>query len=363
MIIKRDLLAQIEPYLSTKQAIVITGMRRVGKTTLLRNIFDTISSNNKLFLDLENILNQKIFEETDYEAIKSTWESQGIDFKQRVFLFLDEIQFIKNVPSIVKYFIDHYQVKFFLTGSASFYLKNVFSESLSGRKFIFELYPFSFDEFLTLKNESMGVPRAASGVSQAIYLKLDRLYTEYMEFGGFPDVILAAAKEEKKRILEDIISSYIHLEVMRLSDFRKIHVIRDLILLLAERVGQKLEIQKLGVVLGISRETVMNYLAFLEGTYAISLVKPFSRSLDVEIRKTPKIYFCDSGLANHLGRITQGSLFEQNIFQNIRHQGEINYYQKKTGSEIDFILSKKTAYECAKTSWRRRAGKSSLTKG
>ena len=90
-------------------------------------------------LNKQHYLNRKYFEEYNYERIKISFEALGIDFTRKPFIFLDEIQFMKTLPSVVKYFIDHYQVKFFLTGSAGFYLKNLFTESLAGRKYIFEL--------------------------------------------------------------------------------------------------------------------------------------------------------------------------------------------------------------------------------
>ena len=140
MIKPRLIFKEIEPYFDSPEAIVITGMRRTGKTTLLNSIYQRIKSKNKVFLDLENPLNRKYFEEENYEQIRWAFEALGIDFKNKSFIFLDEIQFVKNLASVVKYFIDHYKVKFFLTGSASFYLKNIFTETLAGRKYIFELF-------------------------------------------------------------------------------------------------------------------------------------------------------------------------------------------------------------------------------
>lgn len=345
MIIKREIYQKIEPFFKSKEAIIITGMRRVGKTTLIKSIFDQIDSGNKIFLDLENPLNQKYFEAIDFEQIKITLETLGIDFEKKSFVFLDEIQQVKNVPQIVKYFIDHHKVKFFLTGSASFYLKNLFSESLSGRKYIFELFPFSFQEFLRLKEVNLKIPQKHSQINKAVFETIHRHYQEYLKFGGFPQVIAKKTITEKKKSLNDIFSSYFQLEVKQLSDFKKSGKIRDLLLLLTERIGSKLDIQKLSQELGIARPTVYEYLAFLQGTYFITLIKPFSASRDVEIRKTPKVYFCDCGLANNLTSLSKGALFEQNIFQNLRLKGEVNYYQRKTGAEIDFILDKKSAYE------------------
>ncbi len=345
MIVKRKLYNKIEPYLDSKEAIIITGMRRTGKTTLLSFIYDKIDHKNKLFLDLENPLNQKYFNEENFEQIKFSLETLGIDFSKKAFVFLDEIQLIKNIPQIVKYFIDHYKVKFFLTGSASFYLKNLFSESLAGRKYVFELFPFDFHEFLQLKQINLKIPSKHSQINEAIFKTLFRYYDEFLKFGGFPQVIEKKSIKEKKQALNDIFTSYFQLEIKQLSDFRKTDKVRDLILLLAERTGNKLDIKKISQELNVSRATIYDYLSFLEATYFIKLARPFSKSRDVEIRKIPKVYFCDSGLVGNITSISKGSLFEQNVFQGLRLNGEVNYYQRKTGAEIDFILDKKKSFE------------------
>jgi len=345
MLLERKIFKPIWSYLETKEAIIITGMRRTGKTSLLRFIYERTPSTNKIFLDLENPLNQKYFEEINYEKIKSTLEFLGLNFTQKVYLFLDEIQLVRNLPRVVKYLIDHYKIKCFLTGSASFYLRNLFTESLVGRKYIFELFPLDFEEFLLFKGSKIKLPDRKSKITRPIFDTISNLYDEYIYYGGFPEVVLKTNFEEKKKSLEDIFTSYFQLEVLRLGDFRKNEVIRDLILLLLERVGAKLDINKISSELGISRITVKQYISFLEGTYFIKLVRPFSRNRDTEIRKMPKVYLCDSGLVNHFSKISEGNLFENNIFQNLRMRGEINYYQKKSGVEIDFILNKEIGIE------------------
>jgi predicted AAA+ superfamily ATPase len=345
MIKSRFIFNEIKRYLASPEAIIITGMRRTGKTSLLRYIYDQIDSKEKLFLDLENPLNRRYFEEKDYERIKISLEVLGINFRGMSFIFLDEIQFIRNLPSIIKYFIDHYKVKFFLTGSVSFYLKNLFTESLAGRKYIFELFPLSFREFLLFKESPLKIPKKASGITRAAFDSLSTLFDEYLLFGGFPGVVLKSSVEEKKKALDEIFTSFFQLEVLQLGDFRKNEVIRDLMLLLIERIGSKLDIQKLSKELSISRPTLIEYISFLENTYFIKRVKPFSKGKGVEIRKIPKVYVCDTGLTNHFGRPDRGSLFENSVFHSLRLKGELNYYQKKSGVEIDFILNKKEAYE------------------
>lgn len=345
MINPREIYEKIRPYFDSPEAIIVTGMRRTGKTTLLHLVFDQIKSENKLFLDLENPLNRKYFEETNYDRIKVSLEFLGIDFTGRPFIFLDEIQMVKNLPSVVKYFIDHYHVKFFLTGSASFYLKNLFTESLAGRKYIFELFPLSFREFLLFKESALRIPETAIDITRPIYEAIRPLYDEYILFGGFPGVVLKSSAEEKRKALEEIFSSFFQLEILQLGDFRRNDVIRDLILLLIQRLGSRLDIQRISRELGISRPTLSEYISFLEGTYFIKRIRPFSSGKDTEIRKMPKVYVCDTGLANHLARLDPGSLFENSIFQNLALKGELNYYQKKGGTEIDFIVDKSHAYE------------------
>ena len=341
----RFILEDIRPYFNSPEAIIVTGMRRTGKTTLLRLIYEQIDAPNKIFLDLENPLSRKYFDTDNYEGIKISLEFLGLNFAQRPIVFLDEIQFVKRLPSIVKYFIDHYQVKFFMTGSASFYLKHLFSESLAGRKYIFELFPLNFREYLIFKDVSFKIPEQAAAVSRPIFDQIAPLYEEYMIFGGFPGVVLKSSAEEKKRALDDIFSSFFQLEILQLGDFRKNEIIRDLILLLMQRLGSKLDVQKLSKESGVSRQTLNAYLAFLEGTYFIKTIRPFGKGRDTEIRKTPKVYICDTGLANHFARLDPGALFENSVFQNLRLRGNLNYYQKKNGREIDFILDQKQAYE------------------
>lgn len=348
MIIERKIFQEIQQYLNSKEAIIITGMRRTGKTSLLNFIYNKIPSSNKIFLDLENPINQGYFKEINYEKIKTTLKFLGLDFNQRSYLFLDEIQLLKNLPKIIKYLIDHYNIKCFLTGSCSFYLKNLFAESLVGRKIIFELFPFDFEEFLILKKSKLKLPDK-NKLTKPIFDTISPLYDEYCYFGGFPEVILKDNFSKKKKALEDIFTSYFQLEILRLKDFRKNEIIKDLILLLMERVGSKLDIKKLSSELEISRITLKEYLDFLEGTYFIKTIKPFSRHKDIEIRKMPKVYLCDSGLLNQFAKIDQGRLFENNVLQNLRIRGEVNYYQKKSGVEIDFILNKKIAIEVKTT--------------
>jgi predicted AAA+ superfamily ATPase len=353
MIKPRLILDKIRPHYDSPEAIIITGMRRTGKTTLLNLIFSQVESANKILLDLENPLNRKYFEELNYEKVKSSLEVLGIDFTRKAHIFLDEIQFVRRLPSVVKYLIDHYQAKFFLTGSASFYLKNLFSESLSGRKFIFELFPLTFREFLVFKDSALKIPENPRDIARPVFESISPLYDEYLRFGGFPGVVLKTNAPEKTMALDDIFTSYFQWEVLQFGDFRKNAMIRDLIVLLAQRIGSKLDIQKVSKELGITRPTLYEYLAFLEGTFFIKLIRPYASGKNSEIRKSPKVYLCDTGLANRLANLDEGRVFENSIYQNLRQKGEVAFYERKNGAEIDFLLDKAHAFEAKMTPQQR----------
>ncbi len=341
-IVERDIFPEIEKYMDSPEVLVLTGCRQSGKTTTLRYFFDKLTSSNKLFLDLENILNRRYFEEEDYEAIKAAFELQGIDFSKRPYIFLDEIQYVKNLPSVVKYLKDHYDVKFFLTGSASFYLKNLFSESLAGRKYIIHIYPLTFSEFIRFKGHKI---KYSESLPYVVCKHLDSLFSEYISFGGFPAVVLKTTEKEKRNKLQDIFSSYFEMEVEKLRDFAKLKKVRDTLLLLFLRSASLVDISRLAQELEISRITLKEYMDFFEKTFFFDFVKPYSASKDVEIRKRAKVYPVDVGLAKEMGFSESGGLFEIALYQNIKVKHTVNYYRLKNGQEIDFIVDAQDALE------------------
>lgn len=349
MFYPRKLLSDLEEQIETREIIVLTGMRRVGKTTLYQALFEKIESNNKAFLDLENPLEQRVFEEKDYNNILANFEEYGVNPEGKMYIFLDEIQAQPEAVKAVKYLYDHHDIKFFLTGSSSFYLKNLFPESLAGRKFIFELYPLDFEEFLIFKGKKKKFwPALAEKDKNKNYIaceKEKKLYDEYLEFGGFPEVVLAGNRERKAMKLEDVFKSYFEKDVRVLADFSKIDTFRDLILLLSQRIGSKLDVTKISSEMGITRATCYSYLAFLQGTYFISLITPFSRSVDREISGSKKVYFCDTGMANRFAKLSQGRLLENSVFNNLRKFGRLNYYQKRSGAEVDFVVDETIGIE------------------
>lgn len=344
---EREVYNELETHLKNKQITVITGLRRVGKTTAVKHLLNSIKSENKLYLDMERVENRYLFNQTNYKDIELSLQVEGIDFSKKAYIALDEIQLVPNITSVVKYLYDTYSIKFIVTGSSSFYIKNRFSESLAGRKRIIEMEPLSFNEYLKFKGEK--TPNLSKNnffnFNLTFYNKYKKHYDSYLKFGGFPEVVLAKKDTDKIEYLKDIVNSYIELDIKLLSDFALSDDLYKLILLLVERVGTKLDYTKIGSTIGINRQKIKDYISLLEYTYFIKLLPPFTTNRDREISLQKKIYFADNGLLTALGNVNAGALLENMVAVQLARKGQLNYYAKKTGQEIDFIFDGKTAIE------------------
>jgi hypothetical protein len=349
MFINRKIYPELLKHAKTPLVTVLTGMRRTGKTTLVKQLLLDLENKNSIFLDFQRLDIRELFEEKNYEAIRNNLLSQNLSPKNMI-VAIDEMQLAPDAPSAIKYLYDHYGIKFIVTGSSSYYLKNLFSESLSGRKKIFELYPLDFGEFLAFKNIRV---RSGDWKNDAFntleYNRLSSYYEEFILFGGFPQVVLVENEADKRDNLKDILSSYISIDIKTLADFSDERTVYALIKLLANRVGSKLDYSKLSRLIGVSRTTVKNYVSFFEKTYLLRTIGVFTRNTDREIVKARKLYFCDTGLVNILSEISSGAQFENTVFNQLAGVGQVQYYSLKNGNEIDYILDEKLALESKET--------------
>ena len=347
---KRLLYHALAKYCDHKNAILITGMRQVGKTTLMRQIFDE-TSEPKLWFDFDNPLDQKVFEDEDfrliYKRLSGTGKGNG-----RLSVFIDEIQNFPEITRIIKYLIDHEGVKFYVTGSSNFYLKNLFPESLSGRKFLYELPPLSFREFLYFRDrislaEAMDTSLANACKHNSIFMHKERIheYEEYCAYGGFPEVVTTADTATKVLVLKNIFASFFEKDLRILSDYADIRELRDLILLLVPRVGSMLNVTRIAGELGIDRVKVYRLLEFLQGTFLLRLLPKFSRSVDRSVAGGKKVYFTDTGLLNTIGKLNDAQIFENAVINQLAAYGSVSFYNKRNTAEIDAVLDGKTAFE------------------
>src|SRR3989338_7516391 len=197
---KRFLYYELVKYLNHKNALLITGMRQVGKTTLMRQVYEKVKE-PRLWFDFDNPLDQKVFEDIDYQAVYKRLTGMA-KRGAKLSVFIDEIQNFPEITKVIKYLIDHHSVKFYLTGSSNFYLKNLFPESLSGRKFLHELPPLSFQEYLYFKDvvslkEVQNFTLQGAYKKNSIFAHKGRIseYEDFFTYGGFPEVVTT---EDKK---------------------------------------------------------------------------------------------------------------------------------------------------------------------
>lgn len=350
---KRILFYELAKYLADKEALVITGMRQVGKTTIMRQIYDFCKNKSKLWFDFENPLDVKIFEDIDYNNIFKRLDSmKDKKDKKGIMVFIDEIQIFPEITKIIKYLIDHYSVKFVVTGSSNYYLKNLFPESLSGRKFLFKLEPLSFREYLYFQEKISVKQACVSNLTDAIlqnsifyHKKFEVDYDNFLRFGGFPAVVLENNETTKEQILKNIFASFFEKDLKILSDYKDMQELRDLLLLLVPRIGSTVDVSRLASELGVNRPKIYHYLEFLQGTFIINLLPRYAKGIDKTVAGGRKVYFSDTGLLKILGNVNDAQLFENAVINQLSLYGKISFYNKRNTAEIDVILEKKFAFE------------------
>jgi len=348
---KRSLFGAILPQLYHKNAIVITGMRQVGKTTLMSQLYNEFEG-KRLWFDLDNPLDQMIFENINYNAIYNDLVRMS-DAKnnERLLVCIDEIQNLPEITKIIKYLIDHFGVKFIVTGSSNYYLRNLFPESLSGRKFLYVLPVLSYREFLFFNGRisedqvSLNLDEVIRPKSKVNILQTKELYSDYLEFGGFPEVVLTPDRETKKQILKNIFASFFEKDIKVFTELKDVRELRDLILLLAARNGNLIDVTKLASELEINRVKIYNYLEFLEGIFFLKMIPKYSKSIDRSVAGGKKVYFSDTGILKLVAKITDGQLLETAVANQLSYYGDLSFYNKRNRSEIDFILNKEIAFE------------------
>lgn len=284
---EREIHKQISKYLPLPQIIALTGLRRVGKTTLMHKIvLDFI----EIGFDARNIIYFSFddFRETEirevmrgYEALMEKNLRQG-----KYLLLLDEIQKLTNWEDQVKRIYDIYgkNIKIIISGSESMFIKKKSKETLSGRIFEFKVETLSFKEFLSFK----GVEHKPAGLYEK---ELARLFEEYMLCQGFPELVGIKDKSViKKYVKEGIVEKVIYRDLPQLFKIKDIAVLESLLGIIMEEPGQLIEISDLAKELKLSRQTLSNYLVYLEEAFLIRKLYNYSKNKRKTERKLKKYY-------------------------------------------------------------------------
>jgi uncharacterized protein len=351
MLIKRYLLDDLVKHLPSKEMSLITGPRQAGKTTLMLQLQDYLTGKGEktvfLSLDFERDFPHFMSQSALLERIRLEFgRSSG-------YVFIDEIQRKENAGLFLKGIYDmQTPYKFIISGSGSVELKEKVHESLSGRKRMFELNTVTLKEFINFKTGYKYKDRLRK------YFQVRKtdgigLLMEYLNFGGYPRVILEDALDEKLKIIDEIYRSYIEKDIAYLLRVERIDAFGNLIRLLAGQTGNMINFNELSSTLGIAVQTVQNYVTYAEKTFVIKRLTPYFRNLRKEISKSPVMYFYDTGMRNfvvrHFGRYTMlselGFVFQNLIYQLLsektRHDGStIHFWRTKDKAEVDFIINR-----------------------
>lgn len=343
--------------LDSGRILLLLGPRQVGKTTLLRQFKEYCEDQGRksYFFSLEDLSLRALLDEDPkniFQIIGSLATTENKD-SSKIVVCIDEIQYLKNPSNFLKYLYDMHgeNIKIVVTGSSAFYINKKFSDSLAGRKHIYEMMSLDFQEFLTFRD----ITQKDSPDSILMYENLRPYYYEYLTYGGYPAVVLAKTIEEKKELLKELAYSYtkkdvLDYDVSSQDDYLKIMKV------LAGQVGGLLNIDSLYNILDIPRTTVSRYINIMNRSYHIATVHPYFNNLKKELKKMPKVFFLDLGLRNFLmgnfgsydARIDKGALLENAVFLALLskyEKEEIYFWRTHTKQEVDFVIPNKIAYE------------------
>jgi hypothetical protein len=346
--IERSVVKNINKYIKTDDIIVLHGARQVGKTTIMKMLYEKIKT-PKYYFDLEDsrflsICNNGI------EEIISFLQQKGIikNQKDNCYIFIDEVQYLSNPSSLLKITYDHYKnIKLIVSGSSSFNIKKKFKDSLVGRTVDFEIFPLNFEEFLIFKEQKTDLTKEIT--NELIIKNLTSLYKEFVLYGGYPKIVLTNEIEKKETYLQQIIDTYINKDIRDLANVKYIDRFNKLVQVLATQSGNLLNVDELSNTTKLARQTIEEYLFILEATYIIKLVPPYHNNIRSELFKMPKVFFYDTGILSMLwlkmlAKELIGNIFETSVFSELlkKYKKEnVYFWRTQSKKEIDFIIKDK----------------------
>lgn len=329
-LIPRAMQTTLQDAFETFPVITLCGPRQSGKTTLCRSVFPSLP-----YVNLEDFTAGQLAAE-DPKGFLAQYPDGAI---------IDEVQHVPGLFSQIQVLVDEDRFKgvssrkFILTGSSNFALLPDLRQSLAGRTGVFTLMPLSTNEII---DGGFG----------------DTSMEEMIVAGGYPGVWTHAVMQ-RRQILDSYINTYVERDVRRLMEVKDLRKFSIFIRLCAARIGSELNKSSLAVEVGVTVPTIESWLSVLEASFVIYLLPPWYANIGKRLVKSPKLYFCDTGIACNLlginaapqleGHPMRGALFENLVVNNTRKWGlnrgvkeMLSFYRDKTGREIDLIIESDT---------------------
>ncbi len=342
--IERILEKQILAKINKKKAIILMGPRQVGKTTLLKSLFE--KSTEIIWLNGDEPDIQSIFENISSKRLEAIIGNKKM-------IIIDEAQRIPEIGLKLKLITDQLiNVQLIATGSSAFELSNKLNEPLTGRKWEFKMYPISFQEM----------------VNHHGLLNEIRLLPHRLVYGFYPDVVNHPGNE--KEILKQLSDSYLYKDLLMIDQIKKPSALVKLLQALALQIGSQVSYHELAQICGLDGKTIEKYMMLLEQSYIIFRLTSFSRNQRNELKKSRKVYFFDNGIRNSLianfeqieNRTDIGALWENYLVSErvkylaYKQKWVNNWYWRTTEQqEIDYVEEENGQLSAYEFKWNPKA--------
>ncbi|KYK32853.1 MAG: hypothetical protein AYK22_01655 [Thermoplasmatales archaeon SG8-52-3] len=345
--VRRDLFFKIKNWIDRKEIISILGVRRSGKTTLLFETIDylinekKVNSDNIFFIKADDDRVEK------KDLIKKLLDEYLIwrNPQDKIYIFIDEVHEIPEWQKTLKriYDLNDENKKIFISGSNASLLKEELSYLLTGRFAYFELFPFSFREFIRAQNIS--VKNETDILRQKNTLR--NLLLSYIEYGGFPEIVLEKDKNRKDELLQFYFESILYRDIVKRKNIRNVEKLDRLVKWYLQNISVYANYDKLGKICDLSTDTIGEYTRFLEDAYLVFVINILAYSVKKQFVNPKKIYCVDPGIRRIVGFIfseDSGRIYENIVFTHLKQTGRDIYYWKNK-NECDFITKNKEIVE------------------
>lgn len=324
-------LQDLRRYLNYKHIIILTGLRRVGKTSLMKLIISEllqhVEANHIFYISLDDYLIQK---NSILEIVNEFRRIHKIKVEEKIYLFFDEVTYKDDFQIQLKNIYDSQNAKIFVASSSASKLRDK-KARLTGRAITLDIKPLDLNEFLYFRN--IEIKKRDSQLYKSYFL-------DYIQTGGLPENVLNPSREYLMSLVDDIIQK----DITAFHGLKNHQILRDYFTLLMERSGKQLSINKIGKILEISADTSKRYLNYFESTFLIYLLPRWGKT-NQKLLSAKKIYASDLGIKYlFIGSRDIGSYFENYIYIELKDK-KVLYYLYENGIEIDFYTDDKILIE------------------
>jgi len=311
-------------FLEKKDILFLTGLRRIGKTTILKQLIqkllrEDVKASDILFINLDSF---NFLEYSIHQIVEKYRELHKKSTRDFFYLFLDEVTSKENFETELKSLYDNENIKIICSSSIATFMRDK-KAHLTGRTRTMEIMPLTFQEFLQFRNIT---------IKKSDNAKLEAHFKDYLKIGGIPYYVLT----EDQDYLTELVQSIIYKDIVAYHNITNETIIKELFALLCHRVGKPTSYNKLAKILKISVDSIKRYVGYFEKAYLFYRVDKFARSYNEKVTSPKKIYCGDVGIKNLItGLKDLGASYENLVFLEIKHQQPAYYI--KNSIEIDFI--------------------------